>query len=177
VATALGVGAGQLVWTLAASAGITALLVAWEPAFAAVRLAGACYLVYLGASTLWSTWRGTATHGAAGGEGTTAQRSTRRAFRQGLLSNLGNPKMVIFFSSLLPQFAPVIGPTFLGMLGLGFVFCTMTVIWLSAYAWVIARVGFLLHRRGIRRLLDTITGVILISLGLRLATEPALVDR
>lgn len=63
------------------------------------------------------------------------------------------------------------------MLGLGLVFCAMTVIWLSAYAWVIARAGVLLHRTGIRRLLDTITGVILIALGLRLATEPALVDR
>jgi threonine/homoserine/homoserine lactone efflux protein len=92
------------------------------------------------------------------------------------LSNLGNPKMVIFFSSLLPQFAPAAGPTFLGMLGLGLAFCTMTVTWLSAYAWVIARVGILLHRSGIRRLLDTVTGVILIGLGLRLATEPVVVD-
>jgi len=178
VATAVGVATGQLVWTIAASAGITALLVASEPVFTAVRLAGALYLVYLGGSTLWRAWRGATTHGhEVSGAGGAASRAPQRAFRQGLLSNLGNPKMVIFFSSLLPQFAPAIGPTFLGMLGLGLVFCAMTVIWLSAYAWVIARAGVVLRRTGIRRLLDTITGAVLIALGLRLATEPALVDR
>jgi len=178
VATAAGVAGGQLVWTVAASAGLTALLVASEPVFTGVRLAGAAYLVYLGGSTIWHGWRGT--HGnphrsipaASSGSG-----ASPRAFRQGLLSNLGNPKMVIFFSSLLPQFVPVGGPTFLGMLGLGLVFCAMTATWLAAYAWLVARAGVVLQRAGIRRWLDTVTGIILVALGLRLATEPVPVDR
>jgi threonine/homoserine/homoserine lactone efflux protein len=178
VATAVGVGCGQLAWTVAASAGVTALLVASEPVFTAVRLAGAIYLVYLGASTLWGAWRGVDTHADVARPPVQGpSRSTRRAFRQGLLSNLGNPKMVIFFSSLLPQFAPATGPTFLVMTGLGLAFCSMTVGWLSAYAWLIAKVGGVFQRAGIRRLLDTVTGVILTALGLRLATEPVLVDR
>jgi threonine/homoserine/homoserine lactone efflux protein len=177
-ATAIGVAGGQLVWTIAASAGITALLVASEPVFTAVRLAGALYLVYLGGSTLWDAWHGTTKAGhEPRAAGSSATGTAERSFRQGLLSNLGNPKMVIFFSSLLPQFAPAVGPTFAGMLGLGVMFCTMTLVWLAAYAWLIARVGVVLRRTGIRRLLDTIAGVILIALGLRLATEPALVDR
>jgi threonine/homoserine/homoserine lactone efflux protein len=178
VATAVGVGCGQLVWTVAASAGITALLVASEPVFTAVRVAGAVYLVYLGASTLWGSWRGEASFVRHNGRaGHVAAHTTRRAFRQGLLSNLGNPKMVIFFSSLLPQFAPASGPTFLSMIGLGLVFCSMTIAWLGAYAWLIARIGGVLQRTGFRRLLDTVTGVILVGLGLRLATEPVLADR
>jgi threonine/homoserine/homoserine lactone efflux protein len=178
LATAVGVGSGQLAWTVAASAGITAVLVASEPVFTAVRLAGAVYLVYLGASTLWGAWHGGSDrHPVADRLPHVPSRTTGRAFRQGLLSNLGNPKMVIFFSSLLPQFAPATGPTFLAMIGLGLVFCSMTIAWLASYAWLIDRVGGVLQRAGVRRLLDTVTGVILIALGLRLATEPVPVDR
>jgi threonine/homoserine/homoserine lactone efflux protein len=176
--TAVGVAAGQLVWTVAASAGVTALVVASEPVFATIRLAGAGYLVYLGITTLWSAKRGTDRHGMAPhGTEPAATCTSRRAFRQGLLSNLGNPKMVLFFSSLLPQFAPTGGPTFLGMLGLGLVFCAMTLGWLTAYAWLVARAGLVLRRPLIRRGLDAATGVILVGLGVRLAAEPVTIDR
>jgi threonine/homoserine/homoserine lactone efflux protein len=96
-----------------------------------------------------------------------------RAFRQGLVSNLGNPKMVVFFSSLLPQFAPVDGSSLVPMLGLGFVFCSMTLLWLTAYATVQAKAGAALQSPAIRRTLDVVTGAIIVALGLRLATEPA----
>jgi threonine/homoserine/homoserine lactone efflux protein len=176
VATAVGVAAGQFVWTIAASAGITALLVASEPVFTAVRLAGAAYLVYLGTTTLWSAWRRTGIgdiretrqHGPA---------TTGRAFRQGLLSNLGNPKMVVFFSSLLPQFAPADGPVLLSMLSLGLLFCGMTLSWLTAYAWLIAQLGPLFRRPAVRRVLDLVMGTILVALGLRLAAEPVAIER
>lgn len=167
VATAIGVAAGQLVWTIAAAAGITALLVASEPVFAAVRLAGAAYLVYLGATTLRAGVRGSRAHDVR------TSTSRRPALRQGLFSNLGNPKMVIFFSSLLPQFVPVDGPTFGAMLGLGVLFCAMTLTWLAGYAVVVARAGGLLGRPRIRRAIDAITGTILVAFGIRLAAEPA----
>src|SRR5215510_3964146 len=106
VGTALGVAAGQAVWTVAASAGLAALLVASAPAFTALRLAGAVYLVWLGAHSLWSAFRGE--RGAARGRESRRNRGlgARAAFQQGILSNLGNPKMAVFFTSLLPQFAP-----------------------------------------------------------------------
>jgi threonine/homoserine/homoserine lactone efflux protein len=173
VATAVGVAIGQFAWTVAASIGITALLVASGPIFAAVRLAGAVYLVYLGASSLWSARRG---HGHRGSPAYSSEGlrtlSHSRALRQGLLSNLGNPKMVVFFSSLLPQFASTDGSTFATMLGLGVVFCSMTLVWLTAYAAVFARAGVILRRHTVRRILDVATGAILVALGLRLATEP-----
>jgi threonine/homoserine/homoserine lactone efflux protein len=157
VRTAAGVAAGQATWTLAASAGVVALLRASEPAFVAVRLLGAAYLVYLGLQTLL---RGGHVELRAGG-------SSRHALRQGLLSNLGNPKMAVFFTSLLPQF----GSSFAGLVALGLVFCSLTFLWLSGYAWAVARAGDVLRRPRIRRALDRVTGVVLVGFGLRLAVE------
>jgi threonine/homoserine/homoserine lactone efflux protein len=161
--TALGVSTGQAVWTLAASVGLAALLVASEPAFLALRLAGAAYLVYLGAQSLLAAIRGRRReHAVSGGHRGVA------GFRQGVLSNLGNPKMAVFFSSLLPQFG---GTSFASLFALGLVFCTMTLVWLSAYAFVVARAGDFLRRPPIRRALDAVTGVALTLFGIRLATE------
>jgi threonine/homoserine/homoserine lactone efflux protein len=169
IATAAGVVAGQAVWALATSVGLVALLLASEPAFAAVRIAGAAYLIYLGLQALVAAFR-------PGGHGhieVGPRRDLRRAVaaRQGLISNLGNPKMAAFFPSLLPQFVPSGEPTFLPLLALGLVFCSLTFVWLSAYAVVVARAGDLLRRPRIRRTMEAMTGAVLVALGLRLATE------
>ncbi len=168
--TAVGVALGQATWTLAASAGITALLLASEPAFAAVRLAGAAFLVYLGVRALLAAIRGGgAPHAAAAGH---AKRLTpAAALRQGLLSNLGNPKMAVFFTSLLPQFVPAGPAAFLNLLLLGLVFCGMTLAWLSVYAFAVARAGDVLGRPTIRRALDGVAGVVLVVFGVRLASQ------
>ena len=92
----------------------------------------------------------------------------RSAYRQGVLSNLGNPKMAVFFTSLLPQFG---GTSFAALLGLGLVFCSMTLVWLAGYGVVVARAGDVLRRSRVRRALDGVTGAVLIAFGLRLATE------
>jgi threonine/homoserine/homoserine lactone efflux protein len=158
--TALGVVSGQAVWALAASAGVAALLVASEPAFTALKLAGAAYLIYLGGQALLAAVRrrppSVHVQGTTGG----------RELRQGLLSNLGNPKMAVFFSSLLPQF----GDSFPVLLALGLLFCALTLTWLSAYALAVARAGDVLRRPRVRRTLDAVTGTALVALGVRLAT-------
>jgi threonine/homoserine/homoserine lactone efflux protein len=159
--TALGVAAGQATWALAASLGLAALLAASEPAFHALRLAGAGYLVYLGVTALRAAWRGDALHARP-------TRSHGSPFRQGLLSNLANPKMAVFFTSLLPQFG---GTSFAASLGLGLVFALLTLAWLSAYGIAVAKAGDLLRRTPIRRALDAVTGVVLVALGLRVAAE------
>ena len=163
VATALGVGAGQAAWTVATALGVGALLAASEPAFAALRLAGAAYLVWLGLRTLWTAVRGA---DKAGRGGRAARRPTI-AFRQGLLSNLGNPKMLAFFTSLLPQFSS----TGAGLLAHGLVFCALTTIWLSGYSVVVSRARSLLDRGRVRRAVDAVTGSVLVAFGLRLAAE------
>ena len=94
-----------------------------------------------------------------------------RAFRQGLLSNLGNPKMVVFFTSLLPQFVTPGRGGFLALLVLGLLFCAMTFAWLTFYAVAVARARAWLLRSQVRRVLDAITGTVLVALGLRLGAS------
>src|SRR4029079_14860884 len=135
-----------------------ALLAASEPVFLAIRIAGAAYLVWLGVQALW----------AAVGRRTEEAPAARRGspFRQGLLSNLGNAKMAVFFTCLLPQFG---GTSFAALLGLGLLFSCLTLTWLSLYAVVVARAGDTLRRGPVRRALDALTGSILVALGVRVA--------
>jgi threonine/homoserine/homoserine lactone efflux protein len=157
--TAQGVAVGQALWTLAASAGIAALVAASQPVFTAIRIAGVVYLVWLGLQSLVAAVRGRRHEERL--------RGSTAGFRQGLLSNLANPKMAVFFTSLLPQF----GTGFGELLALGLVFSTMTLAWLSAYALAVARTKRLLVRGRVRRVLDAVTGLALIAFGARLATE------
>lgn len=168
IGTAAGVALGQAVWTVAASAGVVALLTASEPAFRALKLAGAAYLVYLGIQSLLAAVRRKDRVAKPGGG---SEVGITRALRQGLISNLGNPKMAVFFASLLPQFAPGGGASFLVLLALGLLFCTMTLAWLTLYAVAIARLRGLLAGP-VRRVLDAVTGAVLVVFGIRLATEP-----
>ena len=159
VRTAIGVAAGQVCWALATSAGIAALLSASRPAFLALRLLGAAYLVYLGLESLRRAVSDCQAEGRA--------LPRARPFRQGLFSNLSNPKMAVFFTSLLPQF----GHSFAALLGLGLLFSCMTLTWLTAYGIAVARAGDFLRRGWVRRALDVFTGAVLVALGVRLATE------
>jgi len=169
--TALGVATGQAVWTVATSAGLAALLVASASAFAALRLAGAAYLVWLGAQALWIACRGGGETGRAGAPGHGPPLAAWTAFRQGVLSNLGNPKMAVFFTSLLPQFTPAGRPAFPALLALGLLFCAMTLAWLAAYAVLVARAGDILRRLGVSRGIEAVTGLALLALGARLALD------
>jgi threonine/homoserine/homoserine lactone efflux protein len=161
-ATAFGVACGQALWTLAASAGLVALFAASEPVFHTLRLFGALYLVYLGAHSL----RRALTPGTNPDAGELPERS-RHGFRQGVLSNLGNPKMAVFFATLLPQFAP--SGAFLVLLALGLIFCSLTLGWLALYAVAISKARRLIRGR-VRRALNAANGLVLSALGLRLAT-------
>lgn len=156
--TAGGVAAGQAVWAVAAASGVAGLLQASEPAFLAVKIAGVAYLLYLAVQAFRSAWRGEEPVLGAVGLG------QRKAFRQGLISNLGNPKMAAFFVSLLPQFAD----RFATMLPLGLLFCVLTFGWLALYGLAVVRARRLLLRRRARRILDAVAGTVFVALGARL---------
>jgi threonine/homoserine/homoserine lactone efflux protein len=164
VCTAVGVATGQATWTVASAAGIAALLRASEPAFLAVKLCGAAYLVFLGLQTLAGTLHGRGVPARSHPVHATA----RGSFRQGLFSNLGNPKMAVFFTSLLPQFGH---ESFGALLSLGLVFCLMTLVWLSVYSAAVAKARNVLLRPSVRRVVDALTGGVLVAFGLRVATE------
>ena len=165
VRTAVGVSVGQATWTIATAVGVGTVLAASEPAFVALRAVGAAYLVLLGARALWQAFRPT--------EDGHSEHPRRHwlgrvpAFRQGLLSNLGNPKMLAFFTSLLPQF----GGSFASLAALGLLFSALTLGWLTGYAFAVARAGAVLRRARVRRALEALTGTVLVAFGLRLATE------
>ena len=171
VFTALGIVIGQAIWVVATSLGIVAILVASEPVFHAVRLGGAAYLIYLGARSLYEALRAGRWKDAAVDVAPTQRLSSPVAFGQGLASDLSNPKMAAFFTSLLPQFAITGDGAFLHLLLFGAAFCLMAFAWLSLYALAVARAGDFLRRRNVRRALEGLMGAALIGLGLRIATE------
>ena len=169
--TALGVASGQAVWALASGAGIVALLAASEPLFLAVRLAGAIYLIVLGLQTLLTALRSRHSRSSAATDLKDIRLAPRTAYRQGAISNLGNPKMAVFFTSMLPQFVPQDGATLAPMALLGLIFCALTLAWLSAYSLAVAMAGGLVQKSGFRRASQAVTGAVLVALGLRLAAE------
>ena len=169
LATAFGVAAGLLVWTIASALGIAAVVHASATAYETLKLIGAAYLVWLGIQALRSAGR----HATARPEAEAGVRrlDARRGFRQGLISNLANPKIAVLFTSLLPQFIGGGHRVLLPFLLLGGLFVAMTVTWLSGYALAAAKAGGLLTRPRVKAALDRVTGFVLVALGLRLATE------
>ena len=166
VATALGINAGLFVWALAAALGIAALLHASETAFTVLKLAGAVYLIWLGVRALLDAWRGTPDDSS-----TSRPRRKTSPFRQGLLSNLFNPKIALVYTTLIPQFVDRGGSEVAQTFVLAGVFIAMGFVWLTGYALLVARVGALLRRSSVRRLVNAVAGTMLTALGVRLALE------
>lgn len=169
LATSLGVSTGLLVWTIAAAVGVASVVRASEVAFTVLKLIGAIYLVWLGIQALRAAGHESAE--ALANPGRKTSMGALGGFRQGLFSDLANPKIGIFFTSLLPQFVDPGHPVLVPFLALGAVFVLMTVVWLSAYCLVAARAAETLTRPRVRAALDRFTGVVLIAIGLRLAVE------
>jgi threonine/homoserine/homoserine lactone efflux protein len=167
VATALGISAGLLVWALAAALGIAALLHASGTAFTLLKLAGAAYLVWLGVRALRDAWRGSWDGSSEGG----SQRRKAVPFREGLLSNPFNPKIAVVYTTLIPQFVDRGGSEVAQTFLLAGVFIAMGLLWLTAYALLVAKIGALLRRSSVRRLANALAGTVLTALGVRLALE------
>ncbi len=165
VASALGITAGSVVHTLAAAAGLSLLLRAFPPAFVAVRLCGAAYLIYLGARLLL------ARNAVQDLTMASPPSSARRAFVQGALSNLLNPKVALFFLAFLPQFIDPQGTSkSLAFLILGATFVSMGGIWCLLLAGAAARLrAFLVRNAVLRRRIDRGVGALFMLLGARLA--------
>ena len=168
IATAAGVALGQATWSVATSAGLAVVLAASAPLFFAIRLAGAAYLLYLGARSLHSAISRRQAHELSNNAGPGL--SPRAALVQGYFSNLSNAKMVAFFISLLPPFAGP-HPNFSLLLLLGLNFCLLTFAWLVGYALAVDRVSGWLRRSAVRRTLDGVLGAVLVGLGLRVGSE------
>ena len=166
VLAALGVGAGCCVHMLAAALGLSAILTASATAFSIVKLAGAAYLVYLGIALLRSN-----AHAPAAGSAPLRPAPPRRVFLQGMLTNVLNPKVALFFLAFLPQFiVPDASNKVLAFLFLGLVFNVNATLWNLFLAWSSAGLGRTL-RAGSRRAvwLNRAVGGLFVGLGIKLA--------
>ncbi|MBX5469979.1 MAG: LysE family translocator [Thermoleophilaceae bacterium] len=162
VRTTLGVNAGLLAWAGAAAVGLAALLSASAEAFTVLKLVGAAYLVVLGAQS----WR------AARRPPSEPERDRGgSSFRRGLLTNLLNPKIGVFYSTLLPQFVDQRHDVLAQSLALATIHNLLGLVWLPLYGALVVKAGDRLRRPRVRALLERATGTVLIGLGLRLAVE------
>jgi threonine/homoserine/homoserine lactone efflux protein len=166
VASALGITTGSIIHTLAAAAGLSVLLAASPVAFTVVKLCGAAYLIYLGVRLLFSRAASAPDVGAAPTAG-----GGRRAYAQGVLTNVLNPKVALFFLALLPQFISPASPhKTLAFLALGATFITTGTIWCLVLATGAARLrAFFVRNPNARTLLDRAAGGLFVLLGARLA--------
>jgi RhtB (resistance to homoserine/threonine) family protein len=160
----LGICSGTLVHATASALGLSVILATSAEAFTVVKLVGAAYLAYLGVQALRSSFRHDAAPAAAPRRSTTP-------YLQGLLTNVLNPKVAVFYWTFLPQFMSPGDNVLVRSLAFALAHSVMGILWLSAYAYVLSRISALLGRAGVRRWLERVTGGVLIALGARLALE------
>jgi threonine/homoserine/homoserine lactone efflux protein len=170
VAAALGISAGCVVHALAAASGLAALLALHPAAFRLVQWAGAAYLVWLGIGLLRQAWRAQA---AGADDGVRkAARSDWSEFRTGLLTNVLNPKVALFFLAFLPQFVPAGSPSqTASFLLLGAWFVAQGTLFLLALVAVAARLGRLQASPGVQRGLNILGGGMFLALAWRIVND------
>jgi len=164
LAAASGIMLGCLAWAAASALGITALLTASQVGYDVLRWTGAAYLCYLGVRAL----RRPSTVEPAG---PVAARSVGRAFRVGLTTNLLNPKIGVFYLSVLPQFLPHGVAPLVASLAMAIVHDIEGLIWFVALVLLVDRSARLLARPAVRRRLDQLTGLVFIGFAARLVFE------
>jgi RhtB (resistance to homoserine/threonine) family protein len=172
IVSALGISAGCIVHTLACAFGLTALLAASATAFTVVKFAGAIYLIYLGLRLIFANPDAkTGTDDTPNAK--TAPKSLRQLFAQGFVTNVLNPKVVLFFVSFFPQFVAADSPhKVLAFLALGLVFILMSTVWNSFVAWIAGSVTQRFSGKpGVKRWLDRGVGSGFVGLGIKLATS------
>lgn len=162
-----GIVCGVLAWGVVAALGLGALLAVSRTAYVILQIAGAAYLLYLGGRLLWQAARASAARDGHRPEAT-ARNGTRHWFWRGLLTNLLNPKVGVFYISLLPQFLPAGVPVVGFSVLLASIHAAMGLLWFSALVWATRPLARWLRRPGVSRVLDALTGTALMVFGLRL---------
>lgn len=167
--SALGVASGFVIHASAAAFGLSAILLRSSDLYAAIKLLGALYLVYLGIQSIRAGLR----RKSSEMEEVVQVGRPAQALREGFLSNALNPKVALFNLAFLPQFVhptdPVLAKTFL-LVG---IHCTMALLWLCLVTLLVARAALALRDSRIRRRLDLLSGAIFVGLGARLALDRA----
>jgi threonine/homoserine/homoserine lactone efflux protein len=164
----LGVNAGLLVWAFTSAAGVAAIIVASQEAFTVLRIAGALYLAWLGIKSLRQAARNDPKSDANPG---LASLQGWAAFRAGLINNLLNPKVGVFYITIFPQFIPADGNAMVWGSGLAVIHVIEGVAWLVAVSLFAATLRPLLARPVVTRSLDVISGLVFLAFGARVARD------
>jgi threonine/homoserine/homoserine lactone efflux protein len=166
IATAFGIGSGLFVQATLSGLGLAAIVVRSAQLYHTIKLAGACYLAGLGIWTILTTWQ---QYSLTDHNDTVSEK--RHAFVEGLLSNVLNPKVAVFYLAFLPQFIAPDDPVLLTALALTTIHFALSVIWFSILTILVSSVSSWLRRNEVRRRLNYVTGTVLTVLGVRLAVE------
>jgi threonine/homoserine/homoserine lactone efflux protein len=169
-ATVAGISLGLVVWAAAAAAGVSALLTASRTAYEILQLAGAAYLVWLGGRLLWQSRDSRVMHPEAP---EAANGGTRRAFTRGLVTNLLNPKIGVFYVAVLPQFLPPDTASLPAGVALAMVHVLEGVVWFSVLILGTTVLRQRLAQPRVRAWTDRVTGLVLVGLGVKLASSKA----
>jgi threonine/homoserine/homoserine lactone efflux protein len=173
----LGLELGLYLWALAAAAGFAALVAASEAAYWALKIVGACVLVYLGIRAWQAAWRErragahTGAHTEAAAVVEDRGPGAIKAFGEGLVVQLANPKAAVFMIAFYPQFVPADQPLFATTALLALLQVSIELCFYFTLAAFVARAGAWFRRSTVRRRLEAISGTVLIGLGLRVAAS------
>ncbi|WP_040807867.1 LysE family translocator [Nocardia concava] len=168
-ATAVGIGSGTLVWGIAAAAGVSALVAASELGYTALRIAGALYLIWMGIGMIrQGVRRSDMTRRPSD---TVSPNGILGAWARGLGTNLLNPKVGVFYVAMLPQFLPTGASPLLMGCALAVVHNIEGMIWFTAIIGAATLAKAWLSRDSVRRVMDTLTGTVLVAFGVKLAAS------
>ncbi|MCU1806306.1 LysE family translocator [Cytobacillus firmus] len=163
----LGITAGSLVHTFAAAFGLSAILMQSAAAFEVIKFAGAVYLIYLGLSSFISLKR----KKNSDIESEVKSDMKKSAFKQGLLSNVLNPKVAMFFLTFLPQFVKAGENAQQQLIIMGIIYTLLSIFWFFLYVYFINYMREWLMSPKVQRVMDKATGAVLIGFGLKLALD------
>jgi threonine/homoserine/homoserine lactone efflux protein len=170
VAAALGISAGCVLHALAAASGLAALLVLHPQAFVAIQWAGAAYLLWIGVGLLRSAWRGGGPHADA--DEAAGKVSFLADIRRGLLTNVLNPKVALFFLAFLPQFVPAQADSkTIAFLWLGAWFVLQSLLFLLATVWIVTTLRRWQTPRAASRIFEGVAGAMFVGLAVRLVSS------
>lgn len=172
-ATAAGIGTGSLIWGAAAATGVSVLLAASHAAYLALRVAGACYLVWMGAGMIRSARKPAADPADTAEESpaTTGRRAGGTAYLRGLGTNILNPKVGAFYVAMLPQFIPAHTSHLAMGLALAGIHDVEGMLWFTVVILAAHKARVWFARDRVRRGLDAVTGTVLVAFGLELAAR------
>lgn len=168
-AAGAGIILGLFIWGALTAVGLSALLAVSKTAYLVLQIAGCGYLFFLGARMLWSAFKGAAP--AQDGAPSAAASSVTGWFLRGLMTNLLNPKVGVFYVSFLPQFIPHGGDPLAWSLLLAGVHGLQTAVWFTALIAATRPLGRWLKQTAVVRWLDGVTGALLVAFGVGLALQ------